>query len=244
MDWSSIVGPLLQSVAPTIAKALLGQIPIVGPLIVASGGVDVIAKMVAKQFGVEATPEAIDQAIKSAPPEVAQAKLAAAEAEASEAVAKWQALVEIAVTETEAFKAGIADNEAARQQNFALQQAGSPLAWAPAAISVLVIVFYGSLLIVWIVRPPSMSDAAFTVLNMLIGVLVVAFGQVINFYLGSSASSRGKDAAISAALTSSQASTSAALKTTSGAVSSVAKNAKAPAAPPPLPNPAIHARRD
>ena len=242
MDWSSIVGPLLQSVAPTIAKALLGQIPIVGPLIVASGGVDVIAKMVAKQFGVEATPEAIDQAIKSAPPEVAQAKLAAAEAEASEAVAKWQALAEIAVTETDAYKAALADNESARQQTLALQQAGSAIAWGAPTLSVLVVVMFGGILLLWLIHPPSMPPEALAILNMLLGYQASAFQQAVGYWLGSSAGSHSKDQIMGSAMISSQSTTSAALKTTSGAVSSVAKNAKpAPAAPPPK---APFARRD
>lgn len=243
MDWKSIVGPLLSSAAPTIAKALLGQIPIVGPLIVASGGVDLIGKMVAKQFGVDATPEAVDQAIRSAPPEVAQAKLAAAEAEASEAVAKWQALAEIAATETEAFKAGVADNEAARQQTLALAQSGSAIAWGAPLLSVLVVLSFGVILAIWLIHPPQVDSASLSVLNILLGTQAAAFMQTVNYWLGSSASSRQKDNAISSALTSSQESASTALKTASGAVSSVAKNAKAQVQNP-AQNPVLHTRRD
>ncbi len=234
MDWGSIVGPLLTSAAPTLAKALLGQIPIVGPVIAATAG-DAIGAIIAKQFGVEPTPEAVDQAIKAAPAGEVEAKLAAAEAEAA---AKWPALAEIARQDTEAFRAGVADNEAARQHTEALVEQGSPLAWGPIVISVVVVIMFCSLLIVWVMRPPTMSEASFTVVNLLVGTLVMAFGQVINFYLGSSASSRNKDYTLGTALISSQKTQKQALQTTTAAVSSVAKNAK------PAPAPIIHARRD
>ncbi len=242
MDWKSIVGPLLSSAAPTIAKALLGQIPVVGPIIAATGG-DVIGRIIAEQFGVPATPEAVDQAIRSAPPEVAQAKLAAAEAAATEEVARIKASVELAAIETDAFKAGIADNEAARQQTIALAQSGSAIAWGAPLLSVLVVISFGVILAIWLIHPPQVDTASLSVLNILLGTQAAAFMQTVNYWLGSSASSRQKDNAISSALTSSQESASTALKTASGAVSSVAKNAKA-SVPNPIPNPAPHARRD
>lgn len=92
MDWKSIVGPLLSTAAPTIGSILGGLIPFPG----ASMAGQVVGEIIAKQFGVEATPEAVNQAIQSAPSDVATAKLQAAEAEAC---AKWPALAQIAQAE-------------------------------------------------------------------------------------------------------------------------------------------------
>lgn len=101
MGWKEIVGPTLQSVVPTLAKGLLGQIPVVGPLAVQFGGKaidDAIGGLIASAFGVEATPEAVNAAIQAAPSDVAAAKLQAVQAEAQ---AKWPALAEIAKAEEE-----------------------------------------------------------------------------------------------------------------------------------------------
>lgn len=101
MDWKSVVGPVLQSAAPKLAKGLLGQIPVIGPLAVQFGGQaidDAIGGLIASAFGVEATPEAVNAAIQNAPSDVAAAKLQAVEAEAQ---TKWPALAEIAKAEEE-----------------------------------------------------------------------------------------------------------------------------------------------
>lgn len=92
MDWSSvatIAGPLLAQAAPTIGSVLGGLIPFPG----SSMAGEVVGQMIAKQFGVPATPEAVGKAIQDAGPAGAAEKLAAAEAEAA---AKWPALAQMA----------------------------------------------------------------------------------------------------------------------------------------------------
>lgn len=97
MDWGnvfkdtgSIIGPLILQNAPTIGGLLGGLIPFPGGAMMG----EALGGIVAKQFGVPNTPEAIGNAIAAAPTDVAVQKLQAAEAEA---VAKWPALAQIAV---------------------------------------------------------------------------------------------------------------------------------------------------
>lgn len=92
MNWKDAVGPLMQSAAPTIGSLLGGLIPFPGGSLIG----EELGKIVAAQFGVEATPEAVNRAIQNTPSDIATQKLQAAEAEA---VAKWPALAQIAQAE-------------------------------------------------------------------------------------------------------------------------------------------------
>ncbi len=101
MGWKEIVGPVLRTAAPTLAKGLLGQIPVIGPLAVQFGGQaidDAIGGLIASALGVEATPEAVNNAIQTLPSDAVAAKLQEVQAEAE---AKWPALAQIAVAEEE-----------------------------------------------------------------------------------------------------------------------------------------------
>ncbi len=89
MDWKDIVGPLVQSAAPTLGSIIGGFVPIPGGSFIG----EQLGKIIAGQFGVEATPDAVNTAIQNSPSDVATAKLQAAEAEA---LAKWPALASIA----------------------------------------------------------------------------------------------------------------------------------------------------
>jgi len=92
MDWSKIVGPLVQTAAPTIGSILGGLIPFPGGSVIG----EELGKIIASQFGVPSTPEAVGNAIQNLPSDVAAQKLQAAEAEA---LAKWPALAQIAQAE-------------------------------------------------------------------------------------------------------------------------------------------------
>lgn len=92
MDWKSVAGSLMHSAAPTIGSILGGLIPFPGGSLMG----EELGKIVAAQFGVDPTPEAVNAAIQSAPSDVATQKLQAAE---SEALAKWPALAQIAQAE-------------------------------------------------------------------------------------------------------------------------------------------------
>lgn len=219
-DWKTVVGPLLEEFAPKITTVLAGEIPVVGPFVSGIAG-DMVGKFLSDQFGVPNTPTDVAAAIAAAPADVAQQKIIAAE---NEAVAKWPALAQIEQAQAEAFKAGVADNEAARQSTLALAQAGSAIAWGAPIVSTLVVVTFGLILILWLVRPPQVADAnALAVLNVLIGTQATAFIAVVNYWLGSSASSRQKDSVLGLALQHSQEAAGTALKSANTVVSKIIK---------------------
>lgn len=91
MNWQSLGGALIQAGAPIIGSALGG--PLGGMIGNAIGGV------LANTLGTDSTPEAINDALKTTPPDQLQAKLSAAEAEAQ---ARWPALAEIVKAEANA----------------------------------------------------------------------------------------------------------------------------------------------
>ena len=53
-----------------------------------------------------------------------------------------------------------------------------------------------TVIILFIMRPLSMSTEVLTVLNIMIGILGQAFGQIVNYHFGSSAGSAQKDGVI------------------------------------------------
>lgn len=95
MDWNDlgkVVGPILANNAPTIGGVLGGLIPIPGGALIG----EALGGILASQFGVPATPEAVSKAILNDPN--AAAKITAAE---TEAAARWPALAEIAKANAE-----------------------------------------------------------------------------------------------------------------------------------------------
>lgn len=88
------------------------------------------------------------------------------------------------------------DRASARGQTVALAQAGSAIAWGAPIVSVLVVAGYFT--VMWRLFGAD-SDAppnVFALLNMLFGALTIGFGQVCNYWLGSSAGSKAKDDAL------------------------------------------------
>lgn len=191
MDFKSLGGQLIKAGAPIIGGALLG--PTIGPVLGnALGGI------VANALGVEDTPEAVGAAIETMPATELQAKLSAAEAEAQ---SKWPALAEIVKAQeqgkTSRFEAGILDNEDAREANLELVKAGSPVQWAPSVISLVILIGYFAVLYILFTRPFAKLDDNFKdILIFMLGALQVGVGQVINYWLGSSAGSAMKDSAL------------------------------------------------
>lgn len=145
---------------------------------VASGGAaqnvtDVILEAAKKVFG-PATSEEI------------QAKIASDQA----AVDKFKAELENHRAELEA---ALADVQSARNQTVELAKAGSAISWGAPIVSGLVVLgFLGVLAIFFFGTFPD-GQAAQSVANMLVGALAIGFGQVINYWLGSSAGSQRKD---------------------------------------------------
>lgn len=94
--------------------------------------------------------------------------------------------------ETSALQSQLADVQDARATTVRLAENGSPIAWGAPAISLLVVMGYIGLVFALLFK--SIPDNQVTL--VLFGGLSAAFGQVINYYLGSSAGSASKDMAL------------------------------------------------
>lgn len=115
MNWQDLGGSLIKAGAPILGNALGGPL----------GGM--IGGVLANALGVDATPEAVDTAIKTTPAGELASKLSAAEAEAA---AKWPALAEIARAEADAAARALAETAATMR---AEAVAGDPVQrwWRP-----------------------------------------------------------------------------------------------------------------
>lgn len=145
---------------------------------VASGG--------AAQNVANAVLEAAKKVFGPATSEEIQAKIASDQA----AVDKFKAELENHRIELEA---ALADVQSARQQTVQLAQAGSPISWGAPIVSVLVVIGFLSVLGIFFFGTFPEGQAAQSVANMLLGALAIAFGQVVNYWLGSSVGSQRKD---------------------------------------------------
>ncbi|MDO9707995.1 glycosyl hydrolase 108 family protein [Paracraurococcus lichenis] len=101
-------------------------------------------------------------------------------------------------SELDGLREEIRDREGARGTMQALGQAGSALAWMPAVTSGTVIASFVAIVILLMTgRGVDLQDQnKVAILNIVLGALVAAFTAVINFWIGSSSSSRGKDALV------------------------------------------------
>lgn len=174
MDWS-VIGGLVANAAPTIGGLLGGLIPFPGGAILGQ----VAGKVLAEALGVPPTPEAVHTAITTGDPVTVQAQLASADTKMN--------------TEVEKFKAQMQDVQDARATTVKLDAAGSSIAWGAPVISVVIVVgFFSVMTLLFIVRT-DFPPGTVTLLNVLFGALIPAFGQVCNYWLGSSSGSKNKD---------------------------------------------------
>lgn len=169
MQWSSLAGQLAQIGLPALGT-LFG-----GPLGGTIGGL--VGKGVAAALGVEPTPQAVATAIQ-ADPSAAAVKLAQIEAE------------------TKANEAGLADIANARSTTVQLATVGSSIAWGAPVVSVVVTIgFFGIMFMLFFVRA-EMPQSVFQLLSVMMGILATAFGAVVQYWTGSSDSSRRNGDAI------------------------------------------------
>jgi hypothetical protein len=92
-----------------------------------------------------------------------------------------------------------ADTDHARDALLALAKADPILAWTPSIISYLIVLGFFAViafLVSGLFRTPTgdSGPAVIQIVNICIGALTAAFATVVNFWLGSSLGSRGKDA--------------------------------------------------
>lgn len=159
--------------APILATAVGGPI---GTIAGAAIGA------LADALGTTATPEAVTAKLETAP--IAETGPIVRTVEATKGP---EYLDEI--------KARLADTQDARRTQLALVEAGSPLAWSTAIISILVTILFGAVVLLMLLKPVEFTPLQTSLLNIMLGGLVVQFAQVVNYYLGSSAgSARNGDA--------------------------------------------------
>lgn len=163
MDWSQLVGPLVQAGLPALG-GLLGGSP--GSAI---GGW--VGNAIANALGVPPEPAAIARKIE-ADPDGSKLALARVEAEAATT------------------KAYLDDMANARAQTIQLAQAGSSIAWAAPVVSLVITVGFFAVMALLFIIDKDMPANQFALFNILFGVLAAQFAQVGNYWLGSSEGSR------------------------------------------------------
>ena len=91
----------------------------------------------------------------------------------------------------------LADRKDARSQTEALAQMHSGIAWAPAVLSGIILVAFGALICVVLMRGVP-DNNAMPLANVLLGSLAAMATQVANYWLGSSSGSAAKSKQIAA----------------------------------------------
>lgn len=130
---------------------------------------------------------------------LAEIEVEADKVEAEKEAQRRAAELEAMKLELERFRTEIADTQSARATMVDLEKSDSPLQWAPAVVSTVVVVGFFFTLVGFIVLlrfpPPNDVDngAIIQIVNIAVGALTAGFATVISFWLGSSQGSREKD---------------------------------------------------
>lgn len=104
--------------------------------------------------------------------------------------------VAVMANETELDKAYLADVADARKQTISLAEVGSSIAWGAPVVSVLIVSGYFYCIYLLFISKADMPPNNFQLLSVMFGALSLAFGQVCNYWLGSSAGSKKSGDAI------------------------------------------------
>lgn len=161
-----------------------------------------------------------------------EAALAAAMADPAQRAALTEQLARIAAERervkqeaiTARLQAALADTASARDQTVRLAAQGSRIAWAPAILSALIISGFFVCIVMLFVVDRVWDERTAGLMNALFGALTISFGQVANYWLGSSRGSAAKDERQEAAMA-----------VATAAAAHVATRAPEPAGPPPSP---------
>lgn len=175
--------PIAISLAPQLARWLLG-----------SGAEDTAKAVENAAVAVlgSADPDAVGEAIKD-PEKAAQLRAQLAQIAADKEKAEREA-------ELEDLKLRIQDGASARQQQQILASTDSPIAWAPAVLSGVILVLFGVILSIMFLGALPKSDNQ--IVYVLVGTLAAMVTQVGNFWLGSSKGSADKQQDLKAAMAS------------------------------------------
>ena len=189
-DWMKVAGQMAAAGLPGLGSLLGGLAgSAIMPGIGTAGGTAVggalgraMAEAVGAKLGVPADPVAIAQAVQANPGD-ASVRLAEVEAQAQQALAELQ------------------DVANARQMLVALEQAHSASGKAPAILSgVALIGFFGVVGVLFFIRQ-EIPASVLSLLSLVVGAQVAGYGQVLNFWFGSTRGSQKKDAQIAGILT-------------------------------------------
>lgn len=173
-----------------LIPAALSVLPELGRWIAGDPGGKVAQAAVAAVRAVTGTdePEAAQAAIAALPPaEAAHLQIRLAEiARAAERDAR--------AVELEALRATLADVQNARGQTVDLARTGSGTVWSAPLVSAIVLLAFAGVLGLVLIR--ALPPGSETIVNMLLGTLAAMATQVVNYWLGSSAGSAAKNAAM------------------------------------------------
>jgi hypothetical protein len=121
MDWKQLAGTLIAKGAPTLGQLIGEFIPVPFGGSLATWALNKLAEA----LGVEATPEAVDEAINTRPASEVNAAIESAE---REAIARWQALADIAKAQADVGTAQVvAVNDAIKAETNARAASGDGL---------------------------------------------------------------------------------------------------------------------
>jgi len=175
--------PIAISLVPQLARWLLGPSAKDTAKAVEDAAVAVLGST---------DPDVVGEAVKD-PEKAAQLRVQLAQIAADKEKAERGA-------ELDELKLQIQDAASARQQQEALASSGSPIAWAPAVLSALIIVLFGITLSIMFLGTRPLTDNQ--IVYVLVGTLAAMVTQVGNFWLGSSKGSSDKQQDLKAAMTS------------------------------------------
>jgi hypothetical protein len=167
-DWRATIG----AVAPGLATALGGPL--------AGAAVKILADKVLGRPG--ASESEVKDALSSG--------MLSGEQIAALKQAELDFAVEMAKIEQAREGAFIEDTKSARQQTVELAREGSGIAWGAPVVSTLIVAGYFFCIYRLFIVPADLPTNAFQLLNVMFGALSLAFGQVCNYWLGSSAGSK------------------------------------------------------
>lgn len=135
-------------------------------------------------------PADIERAIAADPEKALQFKLALIEAEATAS----RHAAEMRQKDIDELKARFDDVAGARSQTVELAKAGSPIAYGPVVVSILVTLAF--MLALWFVVRQEIPLASREIAYILLGTLAAKFGDIVAYWVGSSSGSASKDAAL------------------------------------------------
>ncbi|TAJ97001.1 MAG: hypothetical protein EPO10_27950 [Reyranella sp.] len=169
--------PLLLGLAPTVAEWILGD-----KTGKAVGKVTSIAQDILGTSDVDQ----IERAVAADPNLALQFKQAVIQAAADEKR-----------MELDALKAQLADVQSARAQTVELAKAGSVIAWGAPVVSVIIAV--GFFVMLYLIIRREIPEGSRDLANIMLGSLGSSFTGVVAYWVGSSAGSAQKTAALAAA---------------------------------------------